>query len=326
MGGDPDDRDRNPGTQLPHVLARGAARPSLREHFARLGPELHAPSAPGYQVFATDGPHLRSVHLPPVASAFAVVGRHEACDLAVVSAASVCLRHVLLRAVSLEQGGVALRVIDLATPQGFETDDDVALTAVVVEGPFAFRIGSCAVFAIPWGAAVSRELPAPASRRSLVVPRLLAPSVPLPDRPPPAEWQTRVTLVPPPSSMAPAIDDALGERVLRLRSRGEGFDVPRSLATLASGVLLGRYGRCDPAATRLMGGEISRVHALLLHEGGDDLIFDLASTNGISHGGARVRRAVLADGDRVALAPRCDGSLQMTWRHGRADRPPIVWH
>ncbi len=329
MNRGPDSSSRNRGTRFTS-WRKGDRGPSLQDQFARVVRELHAPVGPGYQIFAVDGGRVRSLHLTPEASCFAVVGRHSECDLSMESDPAVSLRHLLLRVVTLESGGgSALRVIDLATPEGFQTDEGNPLAAVVAEGPFAFRIGRSAIFAIPWGVFLVPDLPAPSSVGSGVVPPVLPPSGhPYRDasRASRARWQTEITMVPPPSSLAPERSKLAAERVLTVRRGHHQTDVPKSLAALSSGVLLGRYARCDHAGRDLMGARVSRVHSLLLHEGGDDLLFDLASSNGTHHDGARVRRVLLRDGDRVELAPGYEDSIHLTWRHCPQSGDPLVWN
>ncbi len=303
-------RDTNPCTRISHDWQ---PQPSLRDAFTRVATRLHAPERPGYQVFAVGGPRLTSLHLPPLRSAFAVVGRHTACDISLDDDPAVSLRHLLLRVVTLRSGALALRVIDLATRSGFQTHDGITHVAVVAEGPFAFRLGRSAIFAIPWGVEVEAVLPPASPSLSGPVPHML-PAHPYREAGR-APWRSRVSVVPPPSSFVCTSGGERGERVLTVRHGDARVEVRRSLASLSSGVLLGRYPRCDTDARSLMGHQISRVHALLLHEAGQDLVFDLASTNGLWWHGVRVREVALRDGDRVRLAARGSDSVSLRWRH-----------
>jgi len=62
--------------------------------------------------------------------------------------------------------------------------------------------------------------------------------------------------------------------------------------------LIGRNKRCDVA---LADPNVSRRHAEIRREGDDYVIIDLDSTNGVQVNGRGVKRARLADGDRLTL-------------------------
>lgn len=77
---------------------------------------------------------------------------------------------------------------------------------------------------------------------------------------------------------------------------------------LARGVLIGRDERCLP--TPLSAGDhlVSRVHALVVELGGEPVIADTGSTNGVRVNGAEVDARVLVPGDLVEL-----GAQRFTW-------------
>ncbi len=62
--------------------------------------------------------------------------------------------------------------------------------------------------------------------------------------------------------------------------------------------VLGRSKRCDIV---LPDPNVSRQHAEIRLEGDGHAIVDLDSTNGVKVNGREVKRAVLAEGDRIEL-------------------------
>lgn len=88
-------------------------------------------------------------------------------------------------------------------------------------------------------------------------------------------------------------------------------------AALASGLLLGRYDRCEAGGDHGPLGHrtISRVHALLFEHRGGWFVADSGSTNGVWRGGARIDQPQpLRDGDVLHLG-RVDmpGAVRVRW-------------
>ena len=67
-----------------------------------------------------------------------------------------------------------------------------------------------------------------------------------------------------------------------------------------------RLGRDSDVEIPLEHPAISRLHALLLHQGNHWVLVDQNSTNGLWWKGRRVRELELRDGDRIALAPAAE--------------------
>ena len=76
----------------------------------------------------------------------------------------------------------------------------------------------------------------------------------------------------------------------------------------AGGAVLGRSRDCDVV---LDDPNVSRHHAELRREGGDWVVADLGSTNGIRVNGRRVERAALRGGDEITL-----GRSTLTFQRG----------
>ena len=84
--------------------------------------------------------------------------------------------------------------------------------------------------------------------------------------------------------------------------------------SLAQGVLLGRYPRCDndrlDPFNVLANPNISRVHVLLLEIDGAVYALDTASSNGMWLLGHEARVIPLGDAATFSL---CDGLVRATW-------------
>jgi hypothetical protein len=220
------------------------------------------------------------------AGAFAVVGRHQACDAVLAADPALALRHLLVRAVTLEDGSIATRVLDLKTGLGFHLDDDAQRRAVVASGPVALRVGRYALVALPSSTSLPEERPAPTLHDAPGLPAVRA-----------QRFTTQVTTLPP----APMLDDiardvaAAGCARITLRRDDRWASVEVTEAALDAGVLVGRADRCEAKLKGVLTECISRTHLLLLREHGIVHAFDVASTQGVYADDRRVRRVRLPD-------------------------------
>jgi len=124
------------------------------------------------------------------------------------------------------------------------------------------------------------------------------PSVPLPASPigsvvkPPAGLSQTIVFQPPaPAAAAPAAQAAT--RLCGVLVRGD-----RVYALEAPATVIGRSRQCDVVVND---PNVSRRHAEVRREAGAYVVVDLDSTNGILVNGQEVKRAALADGDRLQL-------------------------
>ncbi len=111
-----------------------------------------------------------------------------------------------------------------------------------------------------------------------------------PVAPPPQLSQT-VVYQPPPVVPAAAVVAASATCAV-LRWGGGACDLTTDVTSI------GRNKRCDVV---LPDPNVSRRHAEIRREGDDYVIIDLDSTNGVQINGRGVKRAKLADGDRLTL-------------------------
>jgi hypothetical protein len=275
---------------------------------------LSAPAmtAPGVRLVWCRGDELGYHDLVAHPRAYAVVGRHTRCDVTLPNDSAVALRHVLIRATSLDDGSPAVRVLDLRSGLGFHLDDDLERRAVVATGVLAMRLGRYALVALPSLVDLPETRPAPEIVEARRMPSTAPGLGPTDgDRAP----RSSVTCLPP----APSLDDvardtaAPGHGKVTLRRGDASASVELPEAALDSGVLVGRADRCEARLRAVLTESISRVHLLLLREHGVVHAFDVASMQGVYAAGERVRRVRL---------PEQGGSLRL------ASKDPVLfeWH
>ena len=121
------------------------------------------------------------------------------------------------------------------------------------------------------------------------------------------------------SAPSPSEPTAFARLTLLRDGHSASIDLPTS--DLDAGVLIGRSERCtDGGLRRVLDGNISRIHVLLLREGDDVLVFDLCSTQGTYDGAESVRRhRVPPAGGCISLART---NPVMLCLHPRGDGPP----
>jgi pSer/pThr/pTyr-binding forkhead associated (FHA) protein len=80
-----------------------------------------------------------------------------------------------------------------------------------------------------------------------------------------------------------------------LRAFFDGPDITLDRAM----VMVGRHPQCD---VRLDSLRVSRRHCILTEDGGEVVVLDLGSTNGIRINGQRVEHGRLRPGDEISIA------------------------
>jgi hypothetical protein len=299
-----------------HSHISGLARaPNANTRFATVGPRLEAEwldeayrrareldtspmTATGVRLVWWRGDELGWHDLVAHPRAYAVVGRHTKCDVVLPSDPAVALRHLLLRATSLDDGTPALRILDLRTGLGFHLDDDTERRALVATGPLALRLGRYALVAIPSRSELPETRPSPEIVEAPCMPTHSGRT---------GSMRTSVTTLPP----APRLEDvardvaAAGYAKVTLRRGGAWASVDLPDIALDSGVLVGRADRCETRLRSVLTDSVSRVHLLLLREHGAVHAFDCASTQGLYVDGERARRVRLPDaGGTMRLASK----------------------
>jgi hypothetical protein len=255
-----------------------------------LGEELAASDVPGFTLVAIREGAFYRRFLPAVREEHMVVGRHSEADLCIDGDPTVSLRHLIVRAVRLEDGTPALRILDLETPLGFGIEGDTPVRSIVATGPFAVALGEWTLCGIPHGQPPPRPVgdgpyrfPAPEVHLSYRVPRRVVGDA----------RRSHITLLPRATDLVPATSTTASV-TLTVSRRGSSVEVGVTADALEHGILIGRYGRCITGGLgQIVTDAVSRAHALILRTDGEDHIYDLASTQGTYLGGRRVRSALL---------------------------------
>jgi hypothetical protein len=313
----------------------GGATVDLRQAYAfargvaRLQPSS-GPVRPGHRLVWVRGTSFACTALFAAEEAFAVVGRHTQCGVVLADDPFVALRHLLVRSIALPTGGVALRVLDLHTGVGFLLPDGSWHTAIFAEGPIAIGLGEYALVALPTETQDDQlpgEMPAPivdtppALREQLAA--LAHAMSPYRVNARPLNRHSRITLMPSPVMVGEPVAPSLGRLAngsrfaLTLERRQRSATVMVSDEDLARGVVIGRSEKCHSEMLRRVTDEsTSRVHLLVLREGGAINAYDLASTHGTYVFGEPTRRVALFEGARITLG-RGDNAVSVHWQsHG----------
>jgi len=324
-----------PGTELMRAWQQRAKvralSPSEAYTLAVAADRIREPQAEvGYRLYWMGDSVMGSIDVVAQPSGYVVVGRHDSCDVVIDAEERVLsLRHVLVRAASLDDGFPVISVLDLQTSAGFELSDGSKQRSVAATGPVVFRIGAYSFVALPSTGRHPDALPVPFVERGDLAPHRIAPK-PIssvepaaPERrgPPPS----RITVLPysvvmserrsvvPVLSHEPHVPTGEGYEVI-LETPLRRVGVVFSKADLDHGVLIGRADKCvDEGLRSILGGTISRVHVLLIREKGACHLYDVASLVGTYARGRRVRCLELCElGSVVQLAS--SAGVMLHWR------------
>lgn len=285
----------------------------------------------GYRLYAVSRDALQGRDVGTQSGGHVVVGRHSCCDLVIgPSDGGVSLRHLLVRAFTLDDGLPVVSVLDLDSRSGFELHDGSKQRAVVASGPLVFRIGSTWLVALPSGEPLPDTLEPPLVKQVddgsyRVNPRADHLGTSRVD-----EWassaqvqkSSRITLVPWSVSLA---NRATGRRddgspfEMTLANRDRRATVRFAERDVEHGILVGRADKCVDAGLRGVLSQspgISRVHALVIRERNGIRLYDVASMNGTSDGVHRIRSVMLAEhvGQHTTVYFKGGIGTTMRWR------------
>jgi hypothetical protein len=260
---------------------------------------------------------------------FAIVGRHNQCSVVIPdSDMIVALRHLLVRSIatSASASGVALRILDLHTDQGFVLPDGTRQTSVLAEGPVAVAIGGFAIVALPSETqddALPNDLPPPqvhtppAIRDQIAALDQALGPYRMNARP---NRHSRITLMPRLVMIGEPIPPRIGRLAtggtwgITLERGGRSATLTVSDDDLTGGVLIGRSEKCvSESLRRITDNNTSRVHILVLREGDHISAYDLASTHGTFINNTAIRRALLADTGTLLMLGRGEHAVRMYW-------------
>lgn len=264
-----------------------------------------------------DGAIESYVHVPvDVEPTFATIGRHRRCDLVLAADGGASSRHAVLAARRVGLDEVRVRLWDLGTSGGIETELGHRCVEVATAGHLFVRLGrenlfclpTGAVAPLPWGLTAAEtwsEIP----ERVLLVCRPASRSGPLASSATPRATPVAATV---------READALRQRSSDLRGaaspaghlgicvRGESVELAITQRDLQRGLLIGRDQRCAVTAQR---ERVSRVHLMLVEEAEAVWAVDTASTHGTLVDSQRVRQARLGSARMLSLA----GELSVDW-------------
>jgi hypothetical protein len=243
-----------------------------------------------------EGSRLVGEIIDSAPQSFAVIGRHERCDLRIERSPGVSLRQALLRPSAVEAEG-ELEIIGLRGRFGLELFGAGPISRAVLRGPAVALLAGAPVALVPSRGELPAELPAPdlveetraREDRSLDTAR---------------EGTLKLSDLTPRSNELPAtaVQAAAGKLSIVTEDAHASFHVAER--ELARGIILGRYQRCDLRAPEVpLSSDVSRVHALLVRDGGRLSVYDTASTNGLQvERGSELRRARMLSFDLEKMA------------------------
>ena len=328
-----DDDDGLPAAPRPAYASRAtrviSTQPARKASFAATFKAIFSELRPVFEAFdrdgllcvaAREGGTIASyVHLPILSEegAFGVIGRHECCALTLLDE-EISLRHALVRVTRNAGDEVRVRLIDLGSSNTFHTEDNQACKSVMAEGPMFINLLGYQLFLLPTGTLNPSAWTEDADDTWSSFPERIYFDHRMPERmvgrPAPQATQqprnrrhTYMTLLPAAQHLRArpgAGGDALGTILLSAESTQIAHRV--SHEDLERGVLIGRYERCQLAGAT---GSLSRVHLVLLLDGGDVWAVDTASLNGTIVEGQRISAIQL---DRE-IELRLPSGMGMRW-------------
>jgi hypothetical protein len=262
----------------------------------------------------------RTLRANPVWEGYLVVGRHARCGIVLARDRSVALRHLLVRSIALPNGGVSLRVLDLATRNGFGVADGSSARSILSEGPIAVSLGSHALVALPAGTGTKsdtlpRELPTLSVEESAGGPRALGPY-----RVNAKPASSRRLAVLPRAVLASDLVDRdrrrleYGAHTITVERSGPSVRTSVTEEDLVGGVL---FGSSEEDESRPSDDTVSRVHVLVLREGRHVYAYDLASSYGTFMNGAPVGRIALGRRSSLTLG-RGSQAIRLIWEKAQA--------
>jgi hypothetical protein len=284
------------------------------------------PPEPGFRLFWGRKHDVAWRDLPATDGSHAIVGRHPCCQIRLADDREISLRHLLATAHLLDDGAVALRLINLRASLPFFLDDDTPRWSLVAAGPVVLRLGSYVLVGVPVGAGAAsrlpnhrfRELPsyhkteAPALSPSPL--RAAAPAAAGPRRAQ-SEEISHITISPRITDIGAVSESSPTDAFAQLTVQGDGAgaQVGISEADLRLGVLIGRSEKClDRGVTAILSKNISRAHLLLLREETRTCAYDLGSTNGTRVDGVEASWVVLPRSTTLELGQ--GDVIRLRWR------------
>lgn len=222
-----------------------------------------------------------------------VVGRHGAADLVISSDEALSLRQAIVLLGADSDQNLICRVLDLRSSTGMADAEGQLHFSVASNGPMALRLADTALFVIPSGT-VLPETDDEDAFSHVEWPQ----AVPwVPDKPPERHISlvsmktnlTSMVSMPPPTLVGPSSVDSMGLAPptigkIKFELGKSNFDFNVDVVSMRTGVLVGRYPRCDlNEDTTEIPLNVSRIHALFITVDQKNYVFDVGSLNGLTY-------------------------------------------
>jgi hypothetical protein len=246
------------------------------------------------------------------------IGRHSMCGIRISeSNGAVSLRHIVVLVRAISHSEVRIRVLDLHTQIGFSDESGRVLQAATCEGSLFLSVAGVKLMMIVTD---DGEISDDARAQYATIPERVFLEEKQGTVGDPVHIG-RLAHLPPSVSYvcsAPGPIAAAGNLVgqdeqphgtLIVRASGLATRKPVGASILERGLLIGRYARCDVGVSFDDDSRLSRVHLLLVKDGGDLLAIDTASVNGTLVEGRSIIQHRVEDGTVFDLG----GELGLTW-------------
>ena len=243
-----------------------------------------------------------------------IIGRHGMCELYLSGDPRISLRHLTLLLYP-KSHGFRFRLLDLRSSLSFQNERGDLCKSVEADGPLFIRLGSYTLFFFPTKSDIFRRSN-PRKAWDSIPRRLYDEQMFLPPTSPDNEDDeiSSVFSLPPPRAITScSLGDIVAEMELDCKSKKVVVSVDQ--ASLETGILLGRYGRCDSVASGILNvNYISRVHLLLIMIAGEIYVIDTGSTNGCYYRDKRFTRLQMDNNREITLGKSGKSPFYLRWK------------
>ncbi|MFC1849811.1 FHA domain-containing protein, partial [candidate division CSSED10-310 bacterium] len=305
----------------------------IRDVFVRHYPEIRTylgqMKTPGYLLYALTSAVGSVEHaILPFAEndcCDIILGRHRKCPFRLSNDRTISLRHLLVRAYRKSDGEPRIKITDLNTLTGFQDEMGKTVRGLMSDGHIFFTVGEYYVMAILQN---GQNWPKEGSEAWDLLPeRKIIDELEFQgdtdggvhDKD--SHWHStssseneisytsRISSHHSWQDLASNDEEVIG--FLSLERAPYRLTLQLSFNILTSGILIGRYKRCEISAYNLtLSDRISRVHLCLLLDETGLWAIDTASTNGSTYQGRDIQSIRLKNQDKLMLA----SELSLQWR------------
>lgn len=296
------------------------------KHYDFMKEKVNSINEPSFLIFAGTNLSFRPEFLKiPVSDSVAkdaVIGRHENCPMCLLEDPFLSLRHLLVRVRVSKDKKPVLKVLDLNTPTGFDDETGKIVRGLTTDNILFFQAGRYTFMIFYVGPETRWEDNAVKAWSSLPENRILD-YTNMDEKGQPTEIKvnprlklvtdshfevSRVTRITGPSYVTRIdLSDPRALGFLMVRSGEVDVSIPLSVKDLSNGILIGRYERCELGLHKLpFTNNVSRVHALLIHDEMGLWCIDLASTNGTFIDGKKIHTHIIRSNALISISDEVD--------------------